>query len=218
MLRDMGGASWGSSRHIDERVDRPGCTDGRARQRAGRVSDGMRNKSTAASARRSPSTARVSPNMPCRLNEPESGLTVERRSADSRQFRRMAAPADDVFNGAQDRQPRRPMADSVGVRCTKEARLLLRGLGAEGTGLELEPASAIEIGLGHLRRRKPGTSALFTRFRRLETRQTALTSLHSPWRVALSEKLLIGKRLDNAVAEAAGQAATEGANPVRQWL
>jgi CO/xanthine dehydrogenase FAD-binding subunit len=52
----------------------------------------------------------------------------------------------------------------------------------------------------------------------LETRQTALTSLHSPWRVALSEKLLIGKRLDNAVAEAAGQAATEGANPVRQWL
>ncbi len=36
-----------------------------------------------------------------------------------------------------------------------------------------------------------------------------------PWRVEAAEKLLIGKKIDGAVAAAAGQAATEGASPMR---
>jgi xanthine dehydrogenase YagS FAD-binding subunit len=36
-----------------------------------------------------------------------------------------------------------------------------------------------------------------------------------PWRVEGAEKLLIGKRLDGALAAAVGQAATEGASPMR---
>ncbi len=36
-----------------------------------------------------------------------------------------------------------------------------------------------------------------------------------PWRVPAAEKLLIGKKLDSGLAAAAGQAASEGANPMR---
>lgn len=36
-----------------------------------------------------------------------------------------------------------------------------------------------------------------------------------PWRAEAAEKLLIGKRIDSALAAAAGQAATEGASPLR---
>ena len=36
-----------------------------------------------------------------------------------------------------------------------------------------------------------------------------------PWRVEAAEKLLIGKKIDSSVAAAAGQAATTGANPLR---
>ncbi len=36
-----------------------------------------------------------------------------------------------------------------------------------------------------------------------------------PWRVPAAEKLLVGKKPDSALAAAAGQAATEGANPMR---
>jgi len=36
-----------------------------------------------------------------------------------------------------------------------------------------------------------------------------------PWRTEAAEKLLIGKKPDHAIAAAAGQAATEGANPMR---